>query len=134
MSNIWNSKIEEITSYTWDEVKDIFEILARYIFLIHHREYDDEIKYCLENQKDLVVTLPTKDLKIEDMTDFTEEESQKENAGIAIWMKLDETKRKEIFQKIPQTEIEELKEWNKRFMAGKMKAPLSLSQRLNISG
>lgn len=29
VTNIWNHKIEELTHYTWEQVKDVFEMLAK---------------------------------------------------------------------------------------------------------
>ena len=90
-------------------------------------EYEEEMNYCLENMDQLVEALPTKDLTAEEVEEI-EVVPQKENAGSLIWLKMAGSKA------IPQNELEDLKEWNKKFIPGRLRAPLALSQRLNISG
>lgn len=90
-------------------------------------EYEEEMNYCMENMDQLVEALPTKNLDMEEVEEI-EVIPQKENSGSLIWLKMAASKA------VPQNELEELKEWNKRFIPGRLRAPLALSQRLNISG
>lgn len=85
----------------------------------------------MENAEQLVVTLPTKELTVGEVTEEVEKIPQKENAGSLIWLKMAAAR---ATNKVPDTELEELKDWNRRFIPGKLRAPLALSQRLNISG
>lgn len=84
------------------------------------------MRYCLENAEGLVEELPSKELTVEEA-----EETQKENVGSLVWMKIAASR---AANKAADSELEELKEWNKKFVPGKLRAPLALSQRLNISG
>lgn len=86
------------------------------------------------NKEELLETQPTKDLEVNEEVTEIIEKTQKENIADSIWIKMIECDMNKGFQKMSQVEIDEFKDFNRRYEANKVKPPLGLSQRLNMSG